>query len=70
MWHIESSVGVHSFFFLFFLFLELHPQYMEVPTLGIQSELQLSGYTTATAMPDSSQLYLQPTPQLTAMPDS
>ena len=43
-----------SFFFLFFLliFLGLHPRHMEVPRLGVQSELQLPPYTTATAMPE------------------
>ena len=37
-------------FFLFFVFLGRHPQHMEVPRLGVQSELQLLAYTTA--MPD------------------
>ena len=37
---------------LFFFFLGLHPWHMEVPRLGIESELQLSAYTTATATPD------------------
>ena len=31
-----------------------HPQHMEVPGLGDESELQLSAYTTATATPDPS----------------
>ena len=35
-------------------FLGLHLQHMEVPRLGVQSELQLPAYTTATAMPDLS----------------
>ena len=30
------------------------PQCMEVPRLGVESELQLPAYTTATAMPDVS----------------
>ena len=30
---------------------------MEVPTLGIESELQLLAYTTATAMPDPNHVY-------------
>ena len=39
------------FFFLSFLcFLELHPWYMEVPRLGVESELELQAYATATAM--------------------
>ena len=30
---------------------------MEVPRLGVESELQLLPYTTATAMPDASRVY-------------
>ena len=37
---------------------------MEIPRLGVQSELQLPAYTSATAMQDPSL-----TPQLTATPD-
>ena len=33
-----------------FCFLGLHLQYMEVPKLGIESELQLQAYPTAAAM--------------------
>ena len=29
-----------------------HPQHMEVPRLGVESELQLLTYITATAMPE------------------
>ena len=43
-------IMVFSFFFLFFLGPNM--QYMEVPRLGIELELQLLAYTTATAMPD------------------
>ena len=32
----------------------MHPQHMEVPRLGVESELQLLAYATATAMPDLS----------------
>ena len=39
-----------------FFFLGLHPQYMEVPRLGVKSQLQLPAYTTATATPGSSQI--------------
>ena len=35
-------------------FLGLHPQHMEVPRLGVESELQLPAYATATATPDPS----------------
>ena len=38
-----------SFFFLSFVFLGPHPRHREVPRLGVQSELQLPAYTTATA---------------------
>ena len=44
-----------SFPFLFKLvFLGLHPQCMEVPRLGVELELQLPAYTTATATWDLS----------------
>ena len=36
------------------LFLGLHQRHMEVPRLGVESELQLPSYTTATATPDRS----------------
>ena len=39
---------------------------MEVPSLGVEMELQLPAYTTAT---ERSELHLQATPQLEAMPD-
>ena len=38
----------------FSLFLGPHPQHMEVPRLGVESELQLPAYATATAIPDLS----------------
>ena len=41
-------------FFFFLIFLGLHPWHMEVPRLGVKSELQLSAYTTAAATPDPS----------------
>ena len=53
----------------FFFFLGLHLQYMEVPRLGVKSELQLPAYTTVTATPAPSH-YLRPTLQLAAMSDS
>ena len=39
---------------IFFFFLPLHLRHMEVPRLGVQLELQLPAYTTATAMLDTS----------------
>ena len=43
-------------FVLFFGFLGPHPGHMQVPRLGVELELQLSAYVTATAMPDSSHI--------------
>ena len=37
---------------LLFCFLGLYSQHMEVPRLGVELELQLPAYATATAMPD------------------
>ena len=49
-------MGFFFFFWLFlfvgFPFLEPHPWHLEVRRLGVESELQLPAYTTATAMPD------------------
>ena len=39
---------------ILFWFLGLHLWHMEVPRLGVKSELQLPAYTTATATPDLS----------------
>ena len=43
-----------SIFFFFYFFLGLHSRHMEVPRLGVKSELQLLAYTTATATRDLS----------------
>ena len=43
-------------FILSFVFSGLHPRHMEVPGLGVQSELHLPAYTIATAMPDLSHI--------------
>ena len=51
----------------FLAFLGPHLRHMEVPRLGVDLELQLLVYTTATAM--GSEPCLWPTPQLTATPD-
>ena len=40
-----------------FFFSGLHLQHMEVPRLGVESELQLPAYTTATATPDPSHVF-------------
>ena len=39
-----------------FCFLGPHMQHMEVARLGVESELQLPAYATATAMPDPSHI--------------
>ena len=46
----------HEILFLLFFFVSLGPhlRHMEIPRLGIKSELQLLAYTTATARPDPS----------------
>ena len=43
--------------FLFFCFLGLHLQHLEVPGLGVESKLQLPAYTTATSMQDPSLIF-------------
>ena len=44
--------GCSSILSFFFVFLGPHPLHMEVPRLGVELELQLPAYTTATAMCD------------------
>ena len=41
-------------YFFFFVFLGPHPWHMEVPRLGVETELQLPAYATATATLDLS----------------
>ena len=52
----KTKTNITSLFYLFFfwsfVFLGPHLWHMEVPRLGVESELQLPAYTTATAMPD------------------
>ena len=55
------------FKFLFVCFLGLYPRHMEVPKLGVKSELLPPAYATATATPSKPRL--RPTPKLKAMPD-
>ena len=43
-------------FFYFLVFLGPYPQHMEVPRPGVETELQLSAYTTATATRDPSHI--------------
>ena len=55
-WPFTFESVLYFFFICLFiyLFLEQHPQHMEVPRLGVESELQLPAYTTDTAMWDLS----------------
>ena len=49
----------YKFLFIYLLFicsLGPHPQPMELPRLGVQSEVQVSAYTTATATQDLSRV--------------
>ena len=52
--HTPQNLSLHIFFFFFFCFLGPHQQHMEVPRLGIESELQPLAYARATATPDPS----------------
>ena len=47
-----SCLDSYNFLFYFFVFLGLHPRYMEVPRLGVKSELEPPVYTTAKAARD------------------
>ena len=49
---VTSQAIFFLFLFIIFFFLWLHLQHMEVPRLGVESELQLLAFTTATAMWD------------------
>ena len=42
------------YLFIYYISSGPHPQHMEVPRLGVQSELQLLAYITVTAMPEPS----------------
>jgi len=44
-------------FFVVVVFLGPHPRHMEVPRVGVESELQPLAYITATAMWDLSHIY-------------
>ena len=49
-----DSMKPNVFFFFFFVFLGPHPWQMDIPRLGVESELQLLAYTTTTATQDPS----------------
>ena len=54
---LQADISLFYFIFLFYCFLGLHQWHMEVPRLGVGSELQLPAYTTATAMQDLSCIF-------------
>ena len=62
-WHLglrppgEINFVLFWLFFFNWVFLWLHPRHMEVPRLGVELELQLLAYSTATAMQDPSHVY-------------
>ena len=50
--HLSADTQADTFLiytFFFFVFLGPHPQHMQVPRLGVESELQRPAYATATA---------------------
>ena len=49
---IIHNVCMYQITTMYTFFLELYLWHIEVPRLGVESELQLRAYTTATAMPD------------------
>ena len=55
-----GTIISYDFYFIYLFiscFLGLHLWHVEVPTLGVESELQLLAYTTATATRDLSRIY-------------
>ena len=56
VYSFESGFFSLSRIFFFFVFSGPCPQHMEVPRLGVNSELQLPAYTTTTAMQDPSHI--------------
>ena len=66
----QESTNELTFFCVCVCILGLHLWHMEVPRLGVESELSLLAYATATATGTAgSEPCLQPIPQLTAMQD-
>ena len=60
VWQLEKrlvSFFIYFFIFLSFVFLGPHLWHMEIPRLGVHSELQLPACTTATATPDPSRVF-------------
>ena len=55
--HICMSIVLFLYSTYFFFFLQLHLQHIEVPRLGVKSELQLQACTTATTPPNLSHIF-------------
>ena len=49
---MKLYIYINYIYIFFFSFLQLHLQHMEVPRLGVKSELQLQSCATAMAIPD------------------
>ena len=56
LWHEYGEKKLSVSFFPF-LFLGLHLMDMEIPSLGVKSELQLLAYTTGIAVPDPNHIF-------------
>ena len=56
MVYITSLLSMETRFLIFIYFLRLHLKHMEVPQLGVELELQLPAYTTATTTGDLSHI--------------
>ena len=55
--NLNDTFNVKIYLFIYgFVFSEPHPRHMEGPRLGVQLELQLPAYITATATPDPSRV--------------
>ena len=66
----KRFISIIYFLFIYFIIIIFMaaPVHMEVPGLGVKSELQLLAYTSAMVTPKSKQ-HLQPMPQLVANPN-
>ena len=54
---LKHCISDGTFVVCVFVHLGPHPQHVEVPRPGVESELQLPAYSTATATPDPSHVY-------------
>ena len=62
----EKAIKIDPTIFFFFLLFRATPWHMEIPRLGVESELQLLAYLKAAPQQRQD---LQPIPQLIAVPD-